>query len=268
MMKESAGKYPKGKRLGSYEISIAKPCNENWESMSSTDQGKFCSNCQKQVLDFSGLSDAAVVELINKSNGRICGRLNNSQLNRTVSGNQDEVKSVPFYSKIAAGFLMLGLFESQDSAASGDKGLKQVVYTVSSKPEMNLKKEKQAIGADSLKKVIEGVVKDVKSGEALSFVTVFVKDSKCGVLTNVDGRFKLVLPDSLISDSIFFKITYLGYRSLEYRISQNDLPFRGEFNLEPDQVLMTTGIMITTRRATFWEKVRHPFSWKKRRGQY
>ena len=34
------------------EISIQKPCHENWDSFTPNEQGAFCGKCVKTVIDF------------------------------------------------------------------------------------------------------------------------------------------------------------------------------------------------------------------------
>jgi len=66
-------------------LSIAEPCHENWEKMSPDAKGKFCGSCQKQVIDFSSMSDTQVAQFFKKpSTGSVCGRFMTDQLNREI----------------------------------------------------------------------------------------------------------------------------------------------------------------------------------------
>lgn len=71
--------------MKSVHLSIPKPCHENWNQMLPEEQGKFCLNCQKTVVDFSAMSDREIIEYFSNYQGKTCGRFNNEQLNRTLS---------------------------------------------------------------------------------------------------------------------------------------------------------------------------------------
>ncbi|MBI3519701.1 MAG: hypothetical protein HY062_10135 [Bacteroidetes bacterium] len=63
------------------EISIKKPCHENWEAMTPTEQGAFCGKCVKTVIDFSSKSLDEIKQFFaGKQNEKICGRFETSQL--------------------------------------------------------------------------------------------------------------------------------------------------------------------------------------------
>lgn len=64
-------------------ISIPEPCHENWNDMSITEKGRFCSSCSKVVRDFTNSSKSSILkEYLNSDpNGeKICGVFRNSQL--------------------------------------------------------------------------------------------------------------------------------------------------------------------------------------------
>jgi hypothetical protein len=67
------------------QLSVPIPCHEDWDAMTPVDKGKFCGSCQKQVVDFSNMSDREVAVFFKKpSTGSVCGRFMNDQLDRDM----------------------------------------------------------------------------------------------------------------------------------------------------------------------------------------
>lgn len=63
------------------EISIQKPCHENWDAMTPNEQGAFCGKCVKTVVDFSNKSIEEIKDFfIGKQNEKVCGRFEKTQL--------------------------------------------------------------------------------------------------------------------------------------------------------------------------------------------
>lgn len=61
------------------QIKIAEPCHENWGTMTPNDQGRFCGSCQKTVVDFTRMSDAAIFRFMEATTSSVCGRMSNDQ---------------------------------------------------------------------------------------------------------------------------------------------------------------------------------------------
>lgn len=55
-------------------LKIASPCSADWDSMDGDDQCRFCSLCQKNVYNLSGLSDAESRQLMEDKDGKVCVR--------------------------------------------------------------------------------------------------------------------------------------------------------------------------------------------------
>ncbi|HMU47709.1 MAG TPA: carboxypeptidase-like regulatory domain-containing protein [Chitinophagaceae bacterium] len=95
------------------QLSIPTPCHENWDAMTPVEKGKFCGSCQKQVVDFSTMSDRQVAEFFKKpSTGSVCGRFMTEQLDREI---EIPKKRIPWL-KYFFGILLPAFFMSKASA--------------------------------------------------------------------------------------------------------------------------------------------------------
>ncbi len=67
------------------QLTVAEPCHENWDKMTPDQQGRFCGSCQKQVVDFTHMSDRELAQFFKKpSTGSVCGRFMDDQLERDI----------------------------------------------------------------------------------------------------------------------------------------------------------------------------------------
>ena len=48
-------------------ISLPKPCDENWDTMTPADKGRHCAQCCKTVVDFTLLSDGEILDIFKKA---------------------------------------------------------------------------------------------------------------------------------------------------------------------------------------------------------
>lgn len=64
---------------------IPEPCQQNWDGMTPNSDGRFCNSCAKTVVDFSMMSDEALLNYFTKkTQDHVCGRVYPDQLNRMI----------------------------------------------------------------------------------------------------------------------------------------------------------------------------------------
>jgi hypothetical protein len=63
---------PEMKELGI--VRIASPCPMKWSQMSGDDTVRFCSRCEQNVFNLSGLTSNEARALLNEKQGRLCVR--------------------------------------------------------------------------------------------------------------------------------------------------------------------------------------------------
>lgn len=67
-----------------FHLNVQEPCHEDWGKMSETAGGRFCSSCTKEVVDFTGMSDAQLIQFFKQPAGSVCGRFQAGQLDRNL----------------------------------------------------------------------------------------------------------------------------------------------------------------------------------------
>ncbi|MFB3389364.1 hypothetical protein [Flavobacterium sp. LAR06] len=110
-----------------HKITIPKPCHENWDKMTPTEDGRFCMSCSKTVMDFTSmLPDEVQHFFIQNQNKKICGRFKNSQLDTiNIQIPSRILHNQTYYHKmfLLALFIAMGttLFSCQDKNGNKQK---------------------------------------------------------------------------------------------------------------------------------------------------
>ena len=122
------------------QLTIDEPCHENWDCMTPVEKGKFCGACQKQVVDFSNMSDRQVAEFFKKpiqnfSKGNsVCGRFMADQLDRPIEIPGKRIPWVKYFFQIT---LPAFLFSMKTSAQKTQGAVKVVTKDTTRIPLIN-----------------------------------------------------------------------------------------------------------------------------------
>lgn len=234
-----------------YILKIDNPCGQDWTSMTQNVIGKFCSHCSKTVVDFTNLTDSEVIKIVEQTSGKLCGRLTNQQVNRLLEINQPSSNSRLY--KILAGLMLVGVTEN--SLATNRTSLQTEIISIQDNEELSEQQleNNQEILTDSLKNVVQGIVLDSETKEPLLYATILIKDTKIGVVTDVDGKFKFVIPDSLLSDNITLVVTYIGYEKTEFTVNRAELPMTKELLIIPGKSVLM-GDVIIIKKKKWWQR--------------
>ncbi len=87
-------------------LKIEKPCQEDFSKMKPSEAGRFCELCEKYVVDFTQLDALEIAQIMQNSNGKICARMNQSQLEMPIIDFKVQKKSNNSFSNLAAGLLV------------------------------------------------------------------------------------------------------------------------------------------------------------------
>jgi len=72
--------------------------------------------------------------------------------------------------------------------------------------------------AQSTYVIVSGTLKDVKSGDKISYAAITIPGTGIGTVSNSDGEFILKVKSSLNAE--FFEVSHLGYATAKFRISE------------------------------------------------
>jgi hypothetical protein len=170
-------------------ITIAKPCNANWDSMEPKDKGRHCTHCSKTVVDATNLTPEEIFEVYMKQKGNACVRMHSDILDRPipVTASKRYVLALRYYRRAAVFIGILFLFFNKVRA--------QVKST------LNQGKNSDGVTRKYLKSVsISGIVASSGTEEPIHLVMVSIRKGDsiiATVRTDMDGSYKVMLKDSI-----------------------------------------------------------------------
>jgi CarboxypepD_reg-like domain len=195
-------------------LSIPNPCSENWNNMIPQEKGRFCDTCQKCVVDFTAMTDAAVLDYFNKNNGKICGRFDKRQLDRVLIINDKRFQK---RFNIAASLLLLS------SLGFGNTVKNDAVLPLEIQqfyPQKLISQEPKKTSKEPLLNemiTISGSVFNSKK-EPIIGAAVLIKGTTTGAITDTLGGFSISLPKEYFEKGVLV-VSLVGYRSEEYILS-------------------------------------------------
>ncbi|PHS10077.1 MAG: hypothetical protein COA88_03370 [Kordia sp.] len=176
-------------------ITIPKPCNEDWNTMTFTEKGTFCNSCTKEVFNFTHYSDEQLIKRFEKE-GDLCGRFTTTQLNRDLV--LQRKKSHNYLSYAFSGIFSLLLLNSSSSLAQEKPKTIQTDKKFTSIPLHNTRT------TDSIS--VTGTILN-ETNMPLPGATVLIKGTTNGTSTDFDGIFSL---DCKTGDILV--VSYVGCR--------------------------------------------------------
>jgi hypothetical protein len=236
-----------------FTLSVAKPCAERWEQFTPTLQGGFCKSCNKNVTDFTSMSDAEILTFFRNSPAQSCGRFRPDQL-RVYSA---KATSAPGFSRhfLQAGFLGISLFLASKQAFPNIIPEKTAAHFV--QPEENTPE----YGSEKLRKIIKGTVKD-EYKEPLPGVNIYLKGTTVGTITDANGNF--AFPQELQAGDVLI-FSFIGFETRQYVVTKDTASgieialvtlfadIMGEVAIESPYTAKASGLN------KWWEKVKSLF---------
>jgi hypothetical protein len=230
-------------------ISIPAPCHEKWTDFTPTSTGGFCSSCQKNVVDFTKMTDAEVVAFIKTKPTNACGRFRQGQLKDYTIARTYDLKIKPSGMLLRAGMisLLLAFIHKPTIAQTG---------TRPAKTEQTLAEKLKRSPLD--KRIIKGIVTDSNDSLPMPGVNVVLAGSDIGIMTDGDGKFEFPQP---IEDGQALIFSFIGYHSYTHYVGfLKDDYLRVRLNADVMTVgkmsFVTMGEVAFVQERTLWERIK------------
>jgi len=205
-------------------ITINKPCTQRWDNMQGTHNGKFCELCQKNVTDFTSLTDNEIHRLTKNANGNLCGRFLKNQINRPL------VVSEPSHITFRKFFLGLSLATIFNNTLQAFTKHVPAYYQTQSKKTADY----NFLSGDSLQ-VLKVTLMDSATKESIPFAnivatclpnqkTIMDEDGNSKIIgpdksiqfqvatTDIDGNAQIKIPKEYKNSIVQIKAVYVGYQ--------------------------------------------------------
>ena len=191
------------------QISIPKPCSESWENMQTNAQGRFCESCAKTVVDFSKMSDEAILKFLQKNSQHACGRFRNDQLNRPINPIQYQSGVFNWKPLAASVLLTLGI----------KSALAQTPKIQTPKTEQSTNYEDPNNYYTSIDSITHfstyfGQLIGGETEDVIPFAIILISGETIATITDIDGYFKIQVPDYLLHEHLSLTISSVGYQSV------------------------------------------------------
>lgn len=220
-------------------IYIPKPCHEDWNKMTPTQQGKFCSNCSKQVVDFSLMSDQQILNFLSNQSGKLCGRFDAAQLQRPLVETKIKKKKSWWMALTMPLLFLFDKSEAQDIKMIGDTTFavlpKEAITDVLIGKVAICKPVKPASLIDTTTSVLAEITVNGKvvdeNNNPLSYASVVEKGKPNGTVTDSAGNFSIEIES--YNDNTDLIASYVGYTAAEKQVSLKRNDTEAIIKLEP-----------------------------------
>ncbi|MBS1611522.1 MAG: carboxypeptidase-like regulatory domain-containing protein [Bacteroidetes bacterium] len=219
------------------QVSIPKPCHEDWAKMTPTQCGAFCQACQKEVVDFSRMSEAEIVDRLSKASGKVCGRIPATMLNRELVKHEPDLAWYSWKKWAVAAGVLLGAGSAKGNTYS-DTITKPKIDTVVLEPVIvaeSCNDAPRVIGmlverVEPIKVLqplskkdtitVRGRITDINN-EPVDMAFIII-DTTTYTYTDIDGYYALAIPQVYHNKAVELHVRYVGYSDTAFVVVANE----------------------------------------------
>ncbi|HEY9003332.1 MAG TPA: carboxypeptidase-like regulatory domain-containing protein [Mucilaginibacter sp.] len=225
-------------------IAIEKPCAQSWQQMTQQNNGRYCGQCSKTVVDFTKMTDAEIIHYMSSRN-HICGRFDTQQLDKLNQSLRYNRKSFLNWKGWSVAAMILGFSQYVNADIRPTIKIEQSPYQNKHEPVID----------SSI--IVKGRIIAQEDGQPVPGTTIKIRGTNEGTVTNINGEFKIEVRST--SDTLV--ASFIGYKSEEVSINQlttsnNTIVFKSITN---SQIINPVGVIFVRRPfyARAWYKLKY-----------
>ncbi len=233
-------------------LSIPTPCHRTWSDLTTVAGGGFCASCQKQVIDFSGLSEKEIVGHFSSPGGKVCGRFRAEQLNTPYVAKEPALIR-PGLSLTKAGVIGVFLMLMGKPTMAQEKRQKQKTEVVEEKQ----KGFKTSPSVEDEEYWVEGSIQDKYDHSGIPGVNVLLRGTTHGTTSDVTGYFRF--PVRLKKGDVLV-VSFIGYMTEEYKVAaavENTIVLKLNMDYEIMGEVAVDGLY--SPKTTLWSRIKNWF---------
>ena len=189
-----------------FQLNIQNPCHEVWEGFKPTPEGGFCASCQKNVIDFSRMTESQLVAYfkdLSSENQHLCGRFRDDQLQKKYRV-EEWFPTFSVSDKIIHYEIPISQFRDSKTQISLPLIRRMKIVRNMTVAILSFAMIEQGYGQQ---KQLSGRIIDATNGLPLLGVSVMVKGTKRGIASDVNGNYQIAVneQDTLVFSSVGFE---------------------------------------------------------------
>lgn len=194
-------------------IKLGFTCSQKWEDMEPVSGGRYCQGCQKQVIDFTQLTNQEIIGFFEqKGKTKTCGHFSEEQL-KQLNKNLNQPPRTSLQQSLST--LILGTLLTASSCQTS----KMINHSNCKDHKSHYEiVDKSIDNKDTASAEIMGIVVSADN-EPLSDVFIEIGSTTIGAVSDLNGEFRLVVPTDLRQAKVL-TTKYLGFENLQINLDE------------------------------------------------
>lgn len=229
-----------------FNLSINKPCSENFNQFNKTEAGGFCGSCEKEVIDFRNMTPNEIMNHFKNNEGKTCGIFNTPQLKTYTPETIRNSSKFNFITGLSFSLLSMAVLNTAQAQTTKEP---TVVIEQNTKQTANneSKQEKEF--------TISGIV--AEGTGPLPGASIVLQGTTVGTETDFDGKF--TFPKKLKKGDVLI-ISFIGYGTKKVTIKNDEkLNFAMKIDMTIDSCMILGEVEVQKvykSKKSLWRKLK------------